>query len=96
MLFSFPNFDWVKEVVIFWVDNSLSVHTDNNKKDILVLGKGPSQELYDTTIMTEAEYSFNCSRSQRKLYYVFIIIEATAFCLLMPQKYTIWKQKTLK
>ena len=43
LLFSFPNFDWGKDVVIFGVDNSSSVHKDNNKKDILVLGKGPTQ-----------------------------------------------------
>ena len=35
-LFSFQNFDW-KNVIIFGVDNSLSVHTDNKKKIILAL-----------------------------------------------------------
>ena len=55
--FSFQNFDWGKNIVIFRVDNSLSVHTDNNKKDILVLGRGPTQGLDDTKITAEAEYS---------------------------------------
>ena len=41
-LFSVPNFDWSKNVVIFGVANSSSVHVDNQKKDILVLGKGPT------------------------------------------------------
>ena len=31
-LFSYPGFDWSKNVVIFGVDNSSSIHTDNNKK----------------------------------------------------------------
>ena len=30
--FSFPGFDWGKNVVIFGVDNSSSVHIDNKKK----------------------------------------------------------------
>ena len=41
-LFLFPGFDWVKNV-IYGVDNSFSVHIDNKKKDILVLGEVPTQ-----------------------------------------------------
>ena len=48
--------------------SSSSVHLDNSKNDILVLGEGPTQGLDDTTITTEAEYSINVSRSQRKFY----------------------------
>ena len=36
--FSVPNFDWYKNVVISGVYNSSSVHIDNNKKNILVVG----------------------------------------------------------
>ena len=32
-----------KNVIIFWVDMSSSVHIDNKGKHILVLGKGPKQ-----------------------------------------------------
>ena len=35
-LFSVPNFDWGKNVAIFGVENILSVHIDNKKKDIIV------------------------------------------------------------
>ena len=38
---------------------SSSVHIDNKKKDILILGKGPTQGLDDTTITAEAQYSIN-------------------------------------
>ena len=31
-LFSFPGFDWGKNVVIFGVENSSSVHIDSKKK----------------------------------------------------------------
>ena len=34
-----------------------SVHVDNKKKDILVLGKGPTQDLGNTPITAEAKYS---------------------------------------
>ena len=34
--FSIPNFDWSKNFVIFRVDNSALVYTDNKKKYILV------------------------------------------------------------
>ena len=38
-IFWYPNFDWCKNVVIFGVDNSISVHINNKKKDSLVLGE---------------------------------------------------------
>ena len=42
------------------------VHIYNKNKDILILGKGPTQGLDNTTLTAEAEYSINFSRSQRK------------------------------
>ena len=41
---------------------SSSVHTDNKKKDTLILGKG----LDDITLTAEAQYSINFARSNRK------------------------------
>ena len=55
-----------KEIIIFGVDMSSSVHTDNKKKDILILGIGPTQELDDTMLTAEAQYSINFSRPNRK------------------------------
>ena len=55
-----------KNVIIFGVDMSSSVHIDNKGKDILILGEGPTQGLDDTTLTGEAKYSINFSRSQRK------------------------------
>ena len=37
-----------RNVIIFGVDMSLSSHIDNKKKDILILGKGPTQVLEHT------------------------------------------------
>ena len=64
--FSLPDGRMGKNVIIFGVDMSSSVHIDNKGKDILVLGEGPTQELDDTTLTAEAQYSINFSKSNRK------------------------------
>ena len=61
-----------KNIIIFVVDMSSSVHIDNKKKDILILGIGPTQGLVDTTLTAENQYSISFSRSNRK------------FCLSLP------------
>ena len=45
-----------KNCIIFGVDMSSSVHVDNNKKDIIILGKGPTQGLDGTTFNIEKSY----------------------------------------
>ena len=47
---------------------SSSVHIDNKKKDISILGKGLTQRLDDTTLTTEAQYAINFSRSNKKFW----------------------------
>ena len=61
------NSDFRKNVVIFYVDNSSSKHTDNKKKFFLALCKEPTQELSATTITVEAKYSINFTRSKKKI-----------------------------
>ena len=46
--FLFPGGGFVQNVLIFGADMSSSAHIDNKKKDILVLGKGPTQGLEHT------------------------------------------------
>ena len=53
-----------KNVIIFGVDISSSVHIDQKNKYILILGEGPTQGLDDTT--EEAQYSISFSISNRK------------------------------
>ena len=43
--FSFPGGGMGQNVIIFGADTSSSAHVDNQKKDILFLGKGPTQGL---------------------------------------------------
>ena len=45
---------------------SSSVHIDNKKKDILILGLGKTQGLNGIYLTAEAQYSINFSRSNRK------------------------------
>ena len=46
--FSFSGCGYGQNVLIFGVDMSFSAHIDNKKKDILVLGQGPTQGLEHT------------------------------------------------
>ena len=55
-----------KKAIIFGADTNSSGLTDNRKKDILTLGKGPIQELNDATLTAEAKYSINFTQSNRK------------------------------
>ena len=47
-----------RNVIIFGVDMSSSPHTDNRKKDIPILGKGPTQGL-EHTLTAEKLYLIN-------------------------------------
>ena len=50
-----------------------SVHIDNKKKDIFILGKGLTDGLDDTTVTSEKEYSLNFTE-QRKNFFLKICI----------------------
>ena len=55
-----------KNVIIFEVDTSSQTKTDNKKKDILILGKGPTQGL-EHTLSAEKLYSINFTKNNKKL-----------------------------
>ena len=55
-----------KNVISFGVDMSSSVHVDNKNKYILMLCKGTTRGLDNTTLTAEAKYFINFSRRQRK------------------------------
>ena len=54
--FSFSDGGYDQNVLIFGVDMRFSAHIDNKKKDILVLGLSPTQEL-EQTLTAEKRYS---------------------------------------
>ena len=65
--FSFPGGGFGQNVLIFGVDMSFSAHIDNKKKDILILGKGPTQGL-EHTLTAEKMYSINFTVTKKKFY----------------------------
>ena len=88
-----------KYVIIFEVDMSSSVHIDNKGKDILILGKGPTQGL-NHTLSAETLYSINFTRLGKSfcLNLHDMIMGATVSYLLMLQNNNVnaTKQKTRK
>ena len=54
-----PSGRYGRNVVIFGVDMSSSVHVGNKGKDILILGKGSTQGLGEHSLTAEKMYSVN-------------------------------------
>ena len=63
--FSFPRGGFGQNVLIFAANMSSSTHIDNKKKDILVLGKGPTQGL-EHTLTAAKMYSINFTVTKKK------------------------------
>ena len=63
--FSFPGGGFGQNVLIFGADMSSSIHIDNKKKDILVLGRGPMQGL-EINLTAEKMYSINFTVTKNK------------------------------
>ena len=64
--FSFPGGGFGQNVLIFRVDMSSSPHIDNKKKDMLVLGKGPTYKGLEHTLIVEKMYSTNFTLIKKK------------------------------
>ena len=62
--FSFPGIGLGRNVIIFGVDMSSSAHTDNKEKYILILGKGPTQEV-EYKMTAEKLYSINFTKNNK-------------------------------
>ena len=85
-----------KNAIIFGVDMSLSLHLDNKKKDILILGKGSTQGLNDAVLTGEAQYSINISRSNREFCLSLYYTGSNKFLFVYTTKYINSKQNVLK
>ena len=57
-----------RNCIIFGVDMSSSVHPDDKKKDILILGEGTRQGQIATTYIGEKMYSINFTENSKKLF----------------------------
>ena len=63
--FSFPGTALGRNVIIFGIDMSSSTKIDNQKNDILILGKGPTQDL-EHMLSAEKMFSSNFTEKNRK------------------------------
>ena len=59
--YSLPDGSVGKKVIIFWFDMSSFVKIDNKGKDILILGKRPTQRL-NHSLAAETQYSINFTK----------------------------------
>ena len=64
--FLFPGDGFGQNVIIFGADMSSSPHIDNKGKDILVLGRGPTQGLGENSLTAEKMYSINFTVTKKK------------------------------
>ena len=65
--FSFPSGGFGQNVLDFGADMSSSIHVDNKKKDILILGRGPTKGL-ESTLATGKMYSINFTVTKKVLF----------------------------
>ena len=63
--FSHPEGGMGRNIIIFGVDLSNSVHATNKTQNILILGHGQTQEVNNTTIYAEKVYSPNFSAEKK-------------------------------
>ena len=74
-----------RNVILFGVDMSSSPHIDNKKKDILILGKGPTQEL-EHTVTAEKLYSINFTEHNKNFYLSLHYNGENSYLFVMVQK----------
>ena len=75
---------------------SSSVHVDHKKKDILILGKGPTQGLDGTTLTAGKLYSINSSANSKKFYLTLNYNGANSYLFVNGADIYKFKQKTLR
>ena len=71
---------------------SSSVHTDNKGKDILILGKGPTQRL-NHMLAAETQYSINFLRPGLKFFLSLYCNESNSFLFVNAKKIYQFKAK---
>ena len=70
--FSFPSGRFGQNVLIFGADMSTSIHIDNKKKDILVIGRGPTQGL-ENALTAEKMHSINFTVTKKEILFKFAL-----------------------
>ena len=52
---------------------SFSLHTDNKGKDILILGRGPTQRLGESSLTAEKMYLINFTPTKKEIFLKFTL-----------------------
>ena len=82
-----------KNVIIFGVDNSSSVHIDGRNKNILVFGEGPTQGSDGATITAESKNSINFTESRKQFMVSLHYTESNSFLFVNTIKTHQFKAK---
>ena len=93
--FSLPDGSLGGNVIIFEADMSSSVHNDNNTKDILIPGEGPTPGLDNTTKTAKAIYPINFKQPNKRIVLSLHYNESSSL-FVNATKSISSKQKTLK
>ena len=93
--FSFGN-GFGTNCIIFGVDMSSSVHVDNKKKGISILGEGPTQGLDGTTLTAEENYLININKNNKKFCLSFHYNGANSFVFVNGTNIIKFKAKDSK
>ena len=64
--FSFPGGGFVQNIITFGADINSSIYIDNKGKDILILGRGPTQKLGEHSLTAEKMCSINFTLTKKK------------------------------
>ena len=86
--FSFPGTGLGKNVILFGVDMSWSTKTDNRKKDILILCKGPTQGL-EHTMSAKNLYLINFAEHSKTFCLSLHYNGANSYLFLMVKNYKV-------
>ena len=81
-----------KNVIIFEADMSSSVNIDKGK-DILILGKGPTQGLDNITLTAEAKYPINFTQPNKRFVFSLHYNGSNSFLFLNAKKIYEFKAK---
>ena len=93
--FLFTNESYGKNVIIFGSDMSSSVHVDNKRKDILILGERPTQGL-NHTLTAEAKYPINFTQSSKRFVLSLHYNRSNSFLFVNATKVYQFKAKDLE
>ena len=94
--FTHPQGGTARNMIIFGVDSSKSVHATYKTQIILILGHGLTQKVNNSTIYAEKMYSPNFVQKMKHFVQVYIIIAMTVIYFLMAKKLLNLKPKILK